>query len=718
MALARYESVAVNLAGDVIPNATVEVRRDEPGRPIVPLFSDRDGTVALGNPITADSEGKFGFHVAGGAYYVRVFTGPSQQPMQQYVRRYQAIGTAAERDVEDLATALETGTATFPLQSELNAFVPLDPGIGGKVYADPDPSKNGFYAYEGDLWVWKRPLYDTISRLTIVGGTANDIIAEFAPGVDGASVVTFFIEPTQTNTDDVTINDIPVLAFDGEQIEVGAWIEGRTYWLTDEGDHYRVRSEQGPQGTGLDFDVQVDELADRAAYDAQADGFRVLVSDVGDGRAAIYSRRSATPGVWSDPAYVARPAITAVGAGTGIDVDDTDPEAPEVSVVPFTGDSGSGGALGGVPAPAAGDAAKRFVLKASGGWGSTGGGAGDNPMLNPDHEVCQNPTSVAAAADGTEVSDRWVYNKTGAAVHTVSRDTDAPTIAQQIAAGIEHPRLMRYSFRANLTTPDDSIAAGDHVVIVQKLEGTRFRTFAQQARKGRCWFKSTITGTFSVSFRNGASDLGACVQITINAANTWELKEFDIPATPSSGTWVYDNSGCGLRVGIVLVAGSTFQGAAYGTWYSGSIHAVAGQTNFCATGSTDFRFTGFEIFDAAEGPTKQRYLDEELKLCRRLRRRYTGLIANTKLMIGVSSSGSTGEFIIEGMREVTAVTESGAVLREEGVGSSGITGITVHDAAEGLAHIIATCGGGLTTDRPVAIALTGTSDYLDIASVF
>src|SRR5688572_2917434 len=98
MALARYESVAVNLAGDVIPNATVEVRRDQPGRPVVPLWSDRDGTIALGNPITTDSEGKFGFHVAGGVYYIRVFTGPAQQPLQQYVRRYQAIGTAAERD--------------------------------------------------------------------------------------------------------------------------------------------------------------------------------------------------------------------------------------------------------------------------------------------------------------------------------------------------------------------------------------------------------------------------------------------------------------------------------------------------------------------------------------------------------------------------------------------------------------------------------------------
>lgn len=55
---------------------------------------------------------------------------------------------------------------------------------------------------------------------------------------------------------------------------------------------------------GVEFDVQVDTLADRAAYNAQAEGFKVLVSDVGDGRAALYSKNSATSGDWSDPSYI------------------------------------------------------------------------------------------------------------------------------------------------------------------------------------------------------------------------------------------------------------------------------------------------------------------------------------------------------------------------------------------------------------------------------
>lgn len=67
--------------------------------------------------------------------------------------------------------------------------------------------------------------------------------------------------------------------------------------------------------SGANYDVQVDTLADRADYDGQDTGFSVLVSNIGDGRSAIYSKNSATSGDWSDPAYVTGPGI-AIEAGT------------------------------------------------------------------------------------------------------------------------------------------------------------------------------------------------------------------------------------------------------------------------------------------------------------------------------------------------------------------------------------------------------------------
>lgn len=59
--------------------------------------------------------------------------------------------------------------------------------------------------------------------------------------------------------------------------------------------------------SGANYDVQVANLTGRAAYDGQAAGFSVLVADVGDGRAAIYSKITNASGNWTAPAYVTGP---------------------------------------------------------------------------------------------------------------------------------------------------------------------------------------------------------------------------------------------------------------------------------------------------------------------------------------------------------------------------------------------------------------------------
>src|SRR5215217_1655155 len=70
--------------------------------------------------------------------------------------------------------------------------------------------------------------------------------------------------------------------------------------------------------SGAAYDIQVNTLADRAAYDGQDLGYSVLVSNIGNGRSAIYSKNSATSGDWSDPAYVtgAVGLVVQIEAGT------------------------------------------------------------------------------------------------------------------------------------------------------------------------------------------------------------------------------------------------------------------------------------------------------------------------------------------------------------------------------------------------------------------
>jgi len=57
-------------------------------------------------------------------------------------------------------------------------------------------------------------------------------------------------------------------------------------------------------GTGLSFDVTVADLTERALYDDEAEGYRALVSNAGNGRSAVYVKLSGDSADWSDPNYL------------------------------------------------------------------------------------------------------------------------------------------------------------------------------------------------------------------------------------------------------------------------------------------------------------------------------------------------------------------------------------------------------------------------------
>jgi Membrane protein involved in colicin uptake len=261
MVYARYSGTAVDTAGNVLPNATVEVRLDVAGRPARQLYADRSGTQPLGNPIQADAQGRFGFYVRGGAYYLRIYTGPSQEPTRQFIDRHVAIGTAAEMDVEDLASALEAGTARFDTIEQLQAFVPPNARVGAKINAGPEA---GFYRYdeeaeEGERWVFERTLFDTLARMNVTGGTANAIEAEIAAGVDPANVVMLLLTPEATNTGAVTINGTDLVAFDGSALEAGWLVADVPVFLFVNGDSdYQLTSD-------VRYQILADEIAETKA---------------------------------------------------------------------------------------------------------------------------------------------------------------------------------------------------------------------------------------------------------------------------------------------------------------------------------------------------------------------------------------------------------------------------------------------------------------------
>ncbi len=93
MTLARCQLVIQDENGNIVDGASVTVQAELPGAPLVQLYSDRDGAVAIGNPFTAADGADAGFHVLGGAYKITATSGAFTR-----VWRYVGVGTAQEVD--------------------------------------------------------------------------------------------------------------------------------------------------------------------------------------------------------------------------------------------------------------------------------------------------------------------------------------------------------------------------------------------------------------------------------------------------------------------------------------------------------------------------------------------------------------------------------------------------------------------------------------------
>lgn len=231
-----------------------------------------------------------------------------------------------------------------------------------------------------------------------------------------------------------------------------------------------------------------------------------------------------------------------------------------------------------------------------------------NAIINGDMRIGQRGTSFTTTAE-IYTLDRWLWSLVGAARHTVTRDTDAPTFAQ---AG----RVFSFSLKATLTTADDTIAAGDTVNLRQSVEGYNWAPLAQRINTLSFWVKAGLTGIYCASLRNSIGDRSCVLEFTIDTADTWEYKTLTFPASPSAGTWDYVG-GAGVHVTFALASGSDFQTTA-GTWQTGNFIATANQVNGVATGAGNFLVTAV-VLEAGNvaSPFTSRLVSDELAHCQR-----------------------------------------------------------------------------------------------------
>ncbi len=128
MTMARWQAVITDGAGNVVPNAHIEVKHEVPGQPSAALKSNRVGTSNLDNPFDADPDGYAFFHVVGGVYQIRAYLGPSEAPTFERIFRYVGVGLTSETDLQGINRRTEVANGNVSLEPN-DSIVFLKPTV-------------------------------------------------------------------------------------------------------------------------------------------------------------------------------------------------------------------------------------------------------------------------------------------------------------------------------------------------------------------------------------------------------------------------------------------------------------------------------------------------------------------------------------------------------------------------------------------------------------
>jgi hypothetical protein len=232
-----------------------------------------------------------------------------------------------------------------------------------------------------------------------------------------------------------------------------------------------------------------------------------------------------------------------------------------------------------------------------------------NRILNGSMVLDQrNAGASQTPTNGAYMLDRYAIN--------VSQTSK---LTQQQNAGAVTPPAGFTKYMGFTSSSAYSVLTGDYFAFYQAIEGLNVADFAWGTASAATvtlsfWVRSSLTGAFGGSLRNGTAARSYPFSYTINAANTWEQKSVTI-AGDTSGTWSTDN-GVGILVGFSLGTGSNFNGTV-NTWGAGNFIQPSGSTSVVGTNGATFYITGVQLEKGSTTSFDYRPYGIELALCQR-----------------------------------------------------------------------------------------------------
>lgn len=236
-----------------------------------------------------------------------------------------------------------------------------------------------------------------------------------------------------------------------------------------------------------------------------------------------------------------------------------------------------------------------------------------NLIINGAMQVAQRgASSTGFTSSGYYTADRHVTSLLNLGTWTQTQETDAPD-------------GFASSLKLECTTADASPAAGDFMLIGQKIEGQNLQhlkkgTSSAESVTASFWVKSNKTGTYIFELLDQDNSVRHINKsFTIDASGTWEYKTITFEGD-TTGAFDNDNA-TSLQTSIWLGGGSDYTGgsALQTSWgVTDNPSRAYGNVNLADTIGNYIQLTGVQLeLGETATPFEHRSYGEELALCQR-----------------------------------------------------------------------------------------------------
>ena len=320
-------------------------------------------------------------------------------------------------------------------------------------------------------------------------------------------------------------------------------------------------------------------------------------------------------------------------------------------------------------------------------------------------------TAVQSPAPSGYGIDRWATYKSGSGTFSIQQSTDGPS-------GFSNSALIT-------VTSNSTPSGGDYYIYSHKIEGYNTAQLDWGTSDAKdvtlsFWVKSSVTGTFSGSFRPSPTSYTYVFEYTVSSANTWEYKSINISGA-TVGTWNSTN-GSGVNILFSLGQGTTYATSTVGSWVSGNFHGSTTETDLIATSSATWQVTGVQLEVGSQAtPFEHRSFGDELRRCQRYFYRFgdgagaTGTVFGNA--IGQSSTAAAGVVVAPVEFRGSPSATANVLAIQDTTNVHNVTSVTIRNDLSSNNRVIylvlAMSGGGATAFRPYFFT-TQLNGYLDL----